>query len=70
MPAPRTPTKGRTEQHMADAPFEGRGTSAASVLQGPFGPGWSFSRKQLLDATRRLIVSRTLVACGLLVIYS
>lgn len=53
MTAPRTPTKGRMKQHMADAPFRERGPSTAFMLQEPEGPGWSFSEKQFLTLARR-----------------
>jgi len=48
--APTTPTKGRLEQHLADAPIRERGPSTASKHQGPISPGWSFCGKQKLDA--------------------
>lgn len=51
--APATPTKGRVEQHLADAPFRGRGCKYCFYTQGPFGPGWSFCGKQFLTLARQ-----------------
>lgn len=49
---PRTPTKGRMKQCMADAPLRERGPSTAFMLQEPEGSGWSFSEKQFLTLAR------------------
>ena len=48
----RTPTKGYTNQHMADAPDRERGPSAAFVFQEPEGSGWWFPAKQRLTLAR------------------
>ena len=45
--------RGALEQHLANAPFRGRGTSTASSVQEPEGSGSPFSRKQFLTLTRR-----------------
>ena len=56
--APRTPTKGLNRTAPGRRPIsQGARPSTASVHQGPCGPGWSFSRKQKLDAARCSVVS-------------
>ena len=49
-PLPRPLRQGTNEQHPAGAPFAGRSSKHCFVGQEPFGSGWSFSRKQKLDA--------------------
>src|SRR5262249_4049099 len=56
-PLPEPRPRGSKEQHLADAPFRERGPSTASLLQGPCGPGWSFSGKQFLTLARLLGLS-------------
>jgi hypothetical protein len=48
--APPSPGKGQYRTALAGTPFRERGPSAASILQGPRGPGCRYWRKQKLDA--------------------
>ena len=55
------PRQGARQNSTWPAPQTGRGSSAASLVQEPEGPGWRFSRKQLLTLARLRIVSRQAV---------
>jgi hypothetical protein len=58
-PAPDAPAKGPIEQHLADAPLRGRGTSTASIEQEPLGLRLAVCLEAVLDAHASIqIVSR------------